>query len=127
MRQKGIILTKRSEDCIVSTGYSCNWKKAVENFKAHANSAIHLEACDKLAAIAGNVSILSKLEYFSSKEQKDASVELWAIYTTLLTLAQTGCALRRHEDESSNLYACLNIKSNDIPKLKCFLLKKKIS
>ena len=107
-------------------GYSCNWKNAIKNFKAHASSEAHLEAYEKLALVSGNVSILKSLDQGTNREQHEATVALKAICSTLLALAQTGCAIRGHsDDEHGNLKTWLKLRSEDIPDLQRFLLRKK--
>jgi hypothetical protein len=124
-RQVGLLLTKRIEETFSSTGYSCNWRKAVQNFKIHAESDGHQEACEKLAFIKTGVEVMHCLQNNLVSEQTSARIALRAICTTLLTLAQTGCAVRGHDDASGNAATWLATRAEDIPQLKHFLERKK--
>jgi hypothetical protein len=121
---RGLILTKRTDESFVSTGYSCNWKKAVENFKTHASSAGHLEACEKMISMARNVNVLNQLDTCHAKDQTEARIALKAISTTLLTLAKTGSAIQGHKADEGNLNSWLDVRSNDIPELRKFLSRR---
>jgi len=65
----------------------------------HNSSASHIEANEKLALILSNVSVLKTIKQGMHKNQKEATAALRAICTTILALAQTGCAIRGHDDD----------------------------
>jgi hypothetical protein len=98
------MFTKRVGERFATDGY-CNWKKAVENFKQHENSAAHREACEKIALMNSEIDVSCKLNSQVINEQIVAYVALKAICTSLLTLAQTGSSIRGHDDNSGNINA----------------------
>jgi len=120
---KGMVWTKKSEDVFIGDGYSCNWKKAVENFKEHARSSVHVECCKKLALMKEKTNVSTLLESQRTEKQLNARRALQTITTTLLTLAQTGCAVRGHDNDDGNLITWLNLRAQDVPELKSFMLK----
>lgn len=120
-RQLGSTLSKRSEHAFVTTGYSCNWKKAVDNFAQHEKSVQHHESCEKLALIQDNVNVSHLLDKHHKEEQASARRALHAVVTTLLTLAHTGSAIRGHKMDDGNLMEWLNLRAQEIPELASFL------
>ena len=122
--QKGISLTKRTEDAFISKGMSLNWKKAVETFRDHGHSAGHLEAVEKMLLIKSNTSVISMLDQHAKESQLNARVALKIIATTILTLAQTGSPLRGHTEDHGNLMCWLNRRAEDVPSLKEFITRR---
>jgi Domain of unknown function (DUF4371) len=110
--------SNRLEDAFLTTGYSCNWKHAVSNFKCHASSAPHKEATEKISLINCNVNVAQQMERQLADEKASARRALHAVAETLLTLAHTGCAIRGHEDDEGNLMAWLQLRAGDLPDLK---------
>lgn len=122
--QKNMIQTNKYENTFIKSGYSCNWKKAVEKFQEHELSGMHRESNEKAAFILGRVNISHLLDKHVEQEQKASRRALHAIATTLLTLAQTGCAFRGHDNDEGNVMSWLNLRAADIPELKAFLGKR---
>jgi hypothetical protein len=115
---------KRTDNAFVTTGYSCNWKKAVEKFKEHELSGLHKECVEKAALILDGVNVSHLLQNQVQQEQTTSRTALKAIAITLLTLAQTGCAFRGHDNDDGNLMTWLKLRAGDIPELKAFLAQR---
>ena len=81
-------------------------------------SDCHVEAEYKLFLIKQNVNVSYQLQDCITKEQASAHIASHAICTTLLTLAQIGCTIRGHEDNSGNIIAWLETQAQDISQLK---------
>jgi hypothetical protein len=100
---------------------SQNWKKAVEVFRDHVHSAAHQEAVEKIMLVKNNTSVMTMLDQHAKDCQLTAQVALKTIATTLLTLAQTGSAIRGHTEDHGNLMCWLSRRAEDVPPLKEFL------
>ena len=119
--QSGLVLTKRIETAFSSRGVACNWEKAMETFGTHNRSEAHKEAVEKLKLMKTNTSVILLLDKHASAEQLDSRAALRIIATTLLTLGQTGTAIRGKVEEQGNFITWINRRAEDVPVLKKFL------
>jgi hypothetical protein len=102
-----------------------NWKNATKTFGDHVKSDGHVEVVEKLTQKQSSLPVKSQLNKQIASEQTEVYVALKAIATTLLTLAQTGSAIRGHDDDNSNSKAWISAWSEDIPQLGNFARRRK--
>lgn len=115
---------KDSYLAFVKNGFS-NWKKAIDRFKSHERSNFHKEACNAVVAAKGSANVAYACAKGKAKEMDDARQALLATLSSLLYLSTQGLAIRGHEDTESNLRQLLELRANDIPSLRSWLLRTK--
>lgn len=112
-------LVNKSEDSFQKTGFK-NWKKALERFNNHQNSASHAHAISQLQQRTAP-SIPTQLIAEKKKQQQAARVGLTKIFSTIQFLARQGLALRGHSSQEGNFTQLLNLRANDVRELKNLL------
>lgn len=117
---KLITFSKCGEDAFMSVGFD-NWKKALEKFKKHSTSSIHLEACQKLMNYQGSKSVLTMINTNHDKQRDEHYGCLLKVISTLKTMTRQGFPIRRREDCEGNLNHLLRMRSEDYPQLQNWL------
>ncbi|KYM96912.1 Zinc finger MYM-type protein 1 [Cyphomyrmex costatus] len=109
-----------SKEAFVVNGYN-NWTNAVRGFKNHESSNFHQSA---ILGLSNKKTIVESLSSAKLKEMQEARIALQKIFTTVLTIAKQGLALRGGDnDEHSNLQQFLMMRTEDVPELKKWLDK----
>ena len=107
-----------SKDAFLSAGFN-NWKKALDSFKDHQKSKLHVAALSLEFVVpeCGNI------REMTSENLKTKMIEnrkcLLKIIETIRFLGRQGLALRgREDDENSNFWQLLKLRTKDFPILK---------
>ncbi len=98
-----------------------NWKKAIEKFNIHELSNYHKKNVIKETFVKKGVNIQSQISAAHNKTMIESTKALLNILSSIRFLAQQGLALRGHNDDDSNLYQLLKLRSEDVPELKTWL------
>lgn len=115
--------TSRDKDSLIAfveTGFQ-NWKKALQRFKSHENSALHRAASTALTALNVGLNVASALSESKQNQMKESRKALMAILSSIRFLAFQGLALRGHDDDEGNLKQLLLLREADVPGLAAWL------
>lgn len=107
-------LSKSSEPAFMQTGFR-NWKKALECFRQHENSAHHKFSVQQLAQQKAPIDALLSSKAIS--DQARARMCLNKIFTTIQFLARQGLPFRGHAEDEGNFMKLLQLRCDDIPEL----------
>lgn len=123
-RENLLVFVKGTVDkAFLEDGFG-NWKKAVSKFKEHESSGCHKEATQKLA-IKDKNTIPSLMH---SKELKDQHVRRQSLLKQLSSirfLLEQGLPLRGHREDDGNFLQLLQLRSEDSPELRSWILENK--
>ena len=115
---------EKTKDAFLSTGFS-NWKKALDIFEDHQKSKLHVAALSLEFVVpkCGNVRDTTN-ENLKIKIAENRKC-LLKIIETVQFLGRQGLALRGKEnDENSNFWQLVKLRTKDFPKMKQWLEKK---
>ena len=127
--KRNLPTSMNKDQTFTTTGFS-NWKKAIERFNKHENSASHRQAVDaveKIPKTTANVGDMISSEYAKQKLQNRAM--LLIILSSIRYLSRQGIALRgRYKsgdddighvggEPDSNVVQLLKLRAQDIPQL----------
>ena len=93
--KRGLVLHGNKDDAFAKSGYS-HWKKALERFDKHENSASHHEAVDLLVTIPNSTSDVGgeMLSSALAEEKAENRKMLSTIISTIRYLGRQGLPLR---------------------------------
>lgn len=114
---------KIMEATFVSQGYHCDWKNALAAFKTH-EGVCHGDAVAAISALSKE-GIDSKMDKQAKELQKNASVALNKIITSVQFLGGQGLAMRGHKHMDGNFRKLLEMRSDDVDELREFLRRPK--
>eukprot|EP00731_Ephydatia_muelleri_P029859 Em0021g382a len=131
--KRGLVLHGNKDDAFAKSGYS-HWKKALERFDKHENSASHHEAVDLLVTIPNSTSDVGEMLSSALAEEKAENRKMLStIISTIRYLGRQGLPLRGHyksggiSDEKgeidSNFLQLLKVRAEDDEGLKKWLTK----
>ena len=109
---------EKTKDAFLSTGFS-NWRKALDSFKDHEKSKFHVAALSLELVVpkCGNVREMTN-ENLKIKMAENRKC-LLKIIETIQFLGRQGLASRGKEnDENSNFWQLLKLRTKDFPKMK---------
>lgn len=120
----GKLTTARNKDnAFIVTGY-CNWKDALEYFKAHEASECHSISTtyEHILPKYGNIREMTDTSIRASmKENRRCFIK---IIESLQYLARQGIAMQGHTDSQSNFLQLLKMRCKDVKELKGWLSRK---
>lgn len=131
--KRGLVLHGNKDDAFAKSGYS-HWKKALERFDKHENSASHREALDLLVTIPSSTSDVGEMLSSAHAEEKAENRKMLSIIiSTVRYLGRQGLPLRGQyksggvSDEKgeidSNFLQLLKVRAEDNEGLKKWLTK----
>lgn len=94
-------LDKNIELSFLIYGYN-NWKKAHEKFRSHENSKMHINSVHFILNRNTKTSVISLLTKQKLEDQKNASIALLTIISTLRYLSKMGLSIRGHLHNEGN-------------------------
>lgn len=115
-------LARKRELTFISKGFK-NWKKALEKFTEHDNSASHRFAREQLL-LQAKPTVDAQISKHKNEQQISALKSLRIIFSSVRYLARQGLAFRGHETDGGNFMQLLSVRSEDSVDLKKFLLTK---
>ncbi|XP_066587629.1 zinc finger MYM-type protein 1-like [Prorops nasuta] len=115
------ICDQRSISTFVTYGFD-SWKKAIERFKSHEKSSVHLTAVKCSKSVQQGINVQNMLSEYKKRETLEARICLKKIFTSVLYLGMQGLALRGHTEEKGNFYRLLTLRTEDVPELKKWLI-----
>ena len=110
--KRGLPMTKNKDDAFCKVGFT-NWKKALEKFEKHQNTASHHEAVDlvvKIPSTTKNVGEMLSTSYASQKEENRKMLSV--ILSSIRYLGRQGLALRGRYKTNDDLTMRGEIDSN---------------
>ena len=114
------VTDRDSYNAFVKNGFS-NWKKAIERFKKHENGTPHRNSMALQLNTLKGTNVHSQISKAKLQEMKKARTSLMKILTSVNFLTQQGLAIRGHDEETSNIYQLLLLRTEDVPELKSWL------
>lgn len=111
------------EMAFLSAGFR-NWKKGIEKFRTHENSAFHKKSVEIAIQRQQGTPVISQVVQHSLSEQQKARAALLVIVSSLRYLARTGSGVRGHEAGDGNLMSLLEERAGDVPELKAWLKRR---
>lgn len=114
-----------SKEAFVSVGYS-NWSKALQTFKSHEKSRLHLASVQALQHLKKSKSVIQHLSDSKLKEMIEARIALRKIFETLLYMGKEGIPFRGTFQKGENLedskfIELLKLRAKDVPQLDIWL------
>ena len=113
-KTKLLKIDTRKEQTFIELGFS-NWKKAIEKFRGHENSATHKHAVE---VITRPVDIDELISHNTAMEKRENSRCLMKIIENIVFLGKQGLALRGDgDDKTGNFYQLVLLRAKDDPAL----------
>lgn len=96
--KRGLVLHGNKDDAFAKSGYMySHWKKALERFDKHKNSASHHEAVDLLVTIPNSTSDVGEMLSSALAEEKAENQKMLSIIiSTVRYLGRQGLQLHGH-------------------------------
>jgi hypothetical protein len=122
-KRKNLFLpSQRLEATFIKAGFS-NWKKCPKQFADHEKSLQHQAAAEALTCLK-NDSVTSQLfTQIAANKQTNFSC-LRAIFESAIFLCRQGLPFQGHCAQDGNFFQLLMLRSNDVPELRQWLLKR---
>lgn len=114
-------LSTKADDAFLSKGF-CNWKKAIDRFKGHEKSAVHLHAASQLAQ-RRLAPIEAQLSQQKAAEQQKCRIALMKLLSSVRYLLRQGLALRGHSSHAGNYAELVKLRCDDSNELRAFVNK----
>lgn len=115
--------TRVMELSFMKTGFN-NWKKGTERLKRHEKSQFHVDALNRSLSRATRIRVVQLLSAQNQKQQKESMIALSVIVSSIHYFCRSGQALQGHTKEDGNLTDLLEERSNDMPALKRWLMRR---
>ena len=112
-------MAKKHEDSFTTNCFN-NWKKALERFRHHQESAYHKEAAMKFKT-SQQSSILDQLVVQADKEKAENRRILLKQLSSLRFLLRQGLAIRGHKESEGNLMQLMQLQAEDAPGIQKWL------
>lgn len=122
VRRAGIA-NERVYDSFVKDGF-CTWNKAIERFRSHEKSNLHLSAVTAVS-MHKKTNVSDMLSTQLRNEKADARICLMKIFESIRFLAVQGIPSRSHKEQNSNFIQLLHLRSLDQPLLKDWMSRTK--
>lgn len=113
-----------STTAFAEEGFS-NWKKTLDRFKLHENSAVHKMCVQKYGLYASGKTVYAEISKQKGNEMLQSRFALKCIISTLQYIATQGQAIRGHTDENSNFMTLMRLRSMDILDVELWLKRSK--
>lgn len=110
------IASKRTHDAFVTNGFN-TWKRAIESFRNHEQSALHREASLKISSTDKDVNVLTHLSDIKQKQMDESRNALLIVLSAIRFLLHQGLAIRGHEDTNSNFIQLLQLLAHNLNEL----------
>jgi hypothetical protein len=114
-------LSTKRDDAFCTVSFT-NWKHALERFIIHELSQTHAHAVSQVQQMK-SAPVNAQISGQKAAEQANTRIALLAMFSTLKFLARQGIAVRGHEGPSGNYMQLLQLRSEDKPELKSWLMR----